>query len=58
MELEQEHRSMGGENEKLKKEIARLSEDGQAIMRMTTNGHDVVDDYVGYAGWRAEQLAL
>jgi uncharacterized sporulation protein YeaH/YhbH (DUF444 family) len=51
--LEEESKSVGGENERLKKEIARLNQKNLTLR--ATNDHDDLDHYVEYASWRSKQ---
>jgi uncharacterized sporulation protein YeaH/YhbH (DUF444 family) len=53
--LEEESKFVGGENERLKKEIAQLNNRNLALR--ATNDHDDLDHYVEYASWRSEATA-
>jgi hypothetical protein len=47
---------VGGENERLKKEIAQLN--NKNLNLRATNDHDDLDHYVEYASWRSKQQRL
>lgn len=53
LKLEEESKSVGGKNERLKKEIAQLN-NKNLTLRVTTDRGDL-DHYVEYASWRLRQ---
>jgi predicted RNase H-like nuclease (RuvC/YqgF family) len=56
VKLEEESKSVGGENERLKKEIAQLNNKNSTLR--ATNDNDDLDHYVEYASWRSKQRRL